>query len=51
MNLEKDVPLIENTIPCIPKMTVLKCPNCELENNIKNLRLQIEVKTGKKVIV
>lgn len=48
-NFEEDVPLKENAIPC-PTDDVLKCPKCDFQNNISNLRLQIEANVGKKAV-
>lgn len=49
-NLEKNIPLKKDRVPYPLDNDVLKCPNCGLESNISNIRLQIEAQSGKKIV-
>lgn len=49
-NLEKNISLRKDHIPYPIDNDVLKCPNCGIENNISNIRLQIEAQSNKKIV-
>ena len=43
-------PLQQGAIPYPISTDIFTCPNCNTDNNLKNLRLQIEAKSGRKVV-
>ena len=49
-NLEKNISLRKDHIPYPIDNDVLKCPNGGIENNISNIRLQIEAQSNKKIV-
>jgi hypothetical protein len=48
-NFEPGVPLKEGNIP-FPANNIVKCPACQGDLNVANIRLQLEAQTGKKVV-
>jgi len=49
-NLEKNIALKKDRIPYPIDSDVFKCPNCGTESNIRNIRLQVEAQSGKKIV-
>jgi hypothetical protein len=49
-NLRAGIPLEKGAVPFPDTKDVLKCQQCGTDINLKNLRLQIEAQTGKKVV-
>jgi len=49
-NLEKNISLREDRVPYPINDDVFKCPNCGVESNVSNIRLQIEAQSGKKIV-
>ncbi len=49
-NLDKSMALKKGLIPYPVSDNILRCTNCGTENNLMPLRLQIEAKTGKKIV-
>ncbi|MHB8276481.1 MAG: SDH family Clp fold serine proteinase [Candidatus Humimicrobiaceae bacterium] len=48
-NLKENIPIDKNNLP-FPKNDIFKCPNCDNESNLKQIKLQIEAGSGIKII-
>jgi hypothetical protein len=48
-NLEKHNPLQEGAIP-FPSNNMLKCPHCDVENNVSEIRRQLEAQSKQRVV-
>ena len=49
-NLEKNMPYKKNAVPFPVDNNIFICPTCGTESNISQIRLQIEARSGKKVV-
>jgi hypothetical protein len=49
-NLEKSSPLKKGNVPYPVESDVFKCPECGMESNIGQIRLQIEAQSGRKIV-
>lgn len=49
-NLRINVPLQPGTVPYPLATNIFECPNCKLQSNISQARLQIEAQTGKSIV-
>lgn len=49
-NFEKDVPVPPGVLLLSVDSDTIKCPICDKEHNISQLKIQIESKTGRKIV-
>lgn len=49
-NFKKDILIVPGALHLTSDTVTIKCPNCDQEHNLSQLKIQIESQTGKKIV-